>query len=192
MLAQPIPLEVFMSDGNFLTTTMTVSRPFSKESKYRILNISSFEAHKESEMTNSSVMITDVTYSFFKGLGAGIGLTYNSVSGLAPTLGLAYGMHGKRYSLTVAPAYIFSSTNSVRIILNGMYKPRINDKLNGYLSASNLFTYGLNGDHVRSYQKLRIGFDYRTFQFGFGVNFDQFGINQISNTHFGAFLRKEF
>ena len=190
--AQPIPMEIFVSEGSFLQSTISFSRPFSKESKYKVLNISSFEAHKEDEENNSSVMITDVTYSIVNCVGTGMGLTYNSVSGLAPTIGMVYGKYGRKFSVTIAPAFIFTSNKSMRLILNLTFRPIINDRLNLYLSSSNLFTYKLDGDHSRSYEKLRVGLDYKTFQFGVGANFDQFGINRFSNTRIGGFVRKEF
>lgn len=190
--AQPIPLELFVGEGSFLQTTMSVSRPFSKDSKFRVLSISSFEAHRENQQNNSSVMITDVNYSILKGLSGGIGLTYNSISGLSPTAGFGYNKNGKRYSIVVAPAVIFSGNTSIRLIANLIYKPQLTDNLNLYLASSNLLTYGFGGDHVRSYQKLRVGLDYKTFQFGVGVNFDQFGVNKISDRRLGGFVRKEF
>lgn len=49
-----------------------------------------------------------------------------------------------------------------------------------------------DGDHGRSFQKIRVGLDYHTFQFGFGVNFDQFGVIKISNSNTGIFIRKNF
>ena len=190
--AQPIPLELFVGKGTFLQSTISVARPFAKDSKFNVLTISSFEAHKDNGKNNSSVMITDLTYSITKRINPGIGLTYNSVSGLVPTLGVGFGEFGRRHSITIAPAFLFSASPSLRLIVNLTYKPRIYDQLNLYLASSNLFTYEVDGDHVRSYEKVRIGFDYKSFQFGVGANFDQFGSNRISDRRIGAFVRKEF
>ena len=190
-IAQTIPLEIFAGD-DYLQTNIVVSRPLFKESMFGILNVSSFDAHYENEKANSSVMVTEVNYSIFKKVSLGIGMTYNSVSGLSPTIGAGYNNFGQRYGITIAPGISLSTKTSFRIIANLSFRPRLSKKWNMYLSSNNLLTYRFNGNHIRSFQKLRIGLDYNTFQFGFGINFDQFGINNISNNNTGAFIRKEF
>ncbi len=189
--AQTIPIEIFAGD-DYLQTNLVFTRSFFQQSKFGLLNVSAFDAYYEDGKRNTSVMVTEVNYSIVKGIGIGVGMTYNSVSGLAPTLGASYNNFGKRHGITLAPAVSFSSNTSFRIIFNLAYKPKLNEHLNLYLSSNNLLTYRFDGDHIRGFQKLRLGLDYKTFQFGFGVNFDQFGVMKISSSNIGGFVRKEF
>lgn len=189
--AQTIPLEIFIGAKN-LQSTIVVAKPFMPNSKFRILSISSFEAYKESEYMNSSVMNTDVNYTIFKGISTGLDFTYNSIAGLSPTINMGFVKFGKVHQITISPAVIFSTTTSFRIIFNHSHKFRLNDQFNLYLSSNNLFTYTFNATHVRSYAKQRVGLDYHTFQFGFGFNMDWFGVNKDPRKNMGIFLRKEF
>jgi hypothetical protein len=188
---QSIPIEIFAGD-NYLQTNIVVSKSIFKDSKFGILNVSGFDSHYDNKNANSSVMVTEVNYNVFKKISLGIGMTYNSVSGLSPTIGAGYNNFGRRHGITIAPGISLSSDTSYRIIANFSYKPKLSNKWSLYLASNNLLTYRFSGDHVRSFQKLRVGLDYNTFQFGFGVNFDQFGAIKISKNNTGVFVRKQF
>ena len=189
--SQPIPIEVF-GGNNYLQTNIVVAKPLFKDSKFGLLNVSGFDAYYDDKNFNGSVMVTEINYSIINGIGIGAGATYNSVSGLAPTLGASYNNFGKRHAITLAPAVSLSTNTSFRVILNVAYKPKLTELLNLYLSSNNLLTYRFDGDHIRGFQKLRLGLDYKSFQFGFGLNFDQFGAMKISSSNIGGFIRKEF
>jgi len=189
--SQPIPIEILVGN-KYLQTNIVVIKQFSEQSKFGFLNVSGIDAYYSDKHFNGSVMITEVDYKLIKKIGFGVGMTYNSISGLAPSIGMSYNNFGPRHGITLAPAVLFSSNNSARLIVNLAIRPKLSDQLNLYMSMNNLFIYGFNGDHIRGFQKLRVGIDYKSFQFGFGVNFDQYGPMRNSRINLGGFIRKEF
>ena len=72
------------------------------------------------------------------------------------------------------------------------YRPELTPRLKLYTSVE-LFTAMNKSDHLASTQRLRLGLDIRTIQFGGAVNLTEVGGNfTFANNNIGVFVRKEF
>ena len=71
------------------------------------------------------------------------------------------------------------------------YTPKIKDHWKFY-SSLELFTLLRKENHLVSIQRIRLGFDYRQFQFGVAGNFSESGNDWISFSNIGGFVRKSF
>jgi len=72
------------------------------------------------------------------------------------------------------------------------YRPSLNEQWKLYTSFE-LFVAMNKRDHQASIQRLRLGLDYKSFQFGLSANLLEVGNDfNFLNNNFGAFVRKEF
>jgi hypothetical protein len=71
------------------------------------------------------------------------------------------------------------------------YTPVLKENWKWY-SSLELFTLFNQNNHVFSVQRLRLGLDYKGFQFGVGGNFSQLGTALENGTNIGGFARKIF
>lgn len=72
------------------------------------------------------------------------------------------------------------------------YRPTLNDKWKLYTSLE-LFSTFEEGDHIASVQRIRLGLDFKKFQFGFAMNLSGLGEDyDIRDENLGIFLRREF
>ena len=72
------------------------------------------------------------------------------------------------------------------------FRPALSEQCKGYVGVE-LFTAFDGSDHLASTQRLRLGVDYRTYQFGLAMNISELGSDLIvANDNYGIFLRKEF
>ncbi len=72
------------------------------------------------------------------------------------------------------------------------YRPAINERWKVYTSFE-LFTAFKKEDHLASIQRLRVGLDYKSYQFGLAANLAELGNDFIfTDDNYGVFLRKEF
>lgn len=72
------------------------------------------------------------------------------------------------------------------------YRPALSDKVKLYTSLE-LFTAMKRAAHLASTQRIRIGLDINTIQFGGAVNLTEFGDEfRFMNNNYGVFIRKEF
>ena len=69
--------------------------------------------------------------------------------------------------------------------------PPIRENWRLYTSIE-LYTLFGQTTHLVSVQRLRLGLDYRRFQFGFAANFGEFGSDWTSQSNIGGFIRKSF
>ena len=71
------------------------------------------------------------------------------------------------------------------------YRPSLNNMLKLY-SSFELFIAMDQSNHLASTQRLRLGLDYQTYQFGLALNLTEFGNKfEFVNNNFGVFVRKE-
>ena len=72
------------------------------------------------------------------------------------------------------------------------YRPKINSKWKVY-SSLELFTVLNKWNHAASIQRIRLGLDYDSFQFGLAANLLELGEDFVFGTNnYGVFIRKEF
>lgn len=71
------------------------------------------------------------------------------------------------------------------------YTPSINARWKLYASLE-LFTLFNEGGHALSVQRLRIGLDFKAYQFGLANNLTELGKAPLWDNNFGVFIRKSF
>ena len=71
------------------------------------------------------------------------------------------------------------------------FTPKINSKLKLYFSVE-LFNLFERDFHLISVQRIRLGIDFKSFQFGAAANFSEIGKNWSSQSNLGGFIRKSF
>lgn len=71
------------------------------------------------------------------------------------------------------------------------FTPKINAKWKGYFSLE-LFNLFGKEQHIISVQRIRLGVDYKGFQFGLAGNFSEQGAEWTGNSNIGIFVRKSF
>ena len=72
------------------------------------------------------------------------------------------------------------------------YRPSLNEDWKIYTSVE-LFTVLNNSGHAASIQRIRLGPEYKTFQFGVAANLLELGDDfDFFNNNYGIFIRKEF
>lgn len=71
------------------------------------------------------------------------------------------------------------------------FTPNINNRLKLY-SSLELFNLLKRKNHLISVQRIRIGLEYRKFQFGIAGNLTEIGENWITQSNIGGFIRRSF
>lgn len=71
------------------------------------------------------------------------------------------------------------------------YTPTIHEHWKLYTSLELFSLFGKN-NHLASVQRVRLGLDYRQFQFGLAANFSARGSSWAYSSNLGGFLRKSF
>ena len=69
------------------------------------------------------------------------------------------------------------------------FTPKINENWR-YYSSLELFNLFGKRNHLVSVQRIRLGVDFRQFQFGFAANFSEVGKNWATESNLGGFVRK--
>lgn len=71
------------------------------------------------------------------------------------------------------------------------YTPAFNNNWKLYTSLE-LFSLLTSQGHAFSVQRIRVGMDYKGFQFGVANNLSELGMVPITDNNFGGFIRKSF
>ena len=71
------------------------------------------------------------------------------------------------------------------------FTPKINERWKWYTSLELFHLFNKNG-HAFSVERVRVGLDFRGYQFGVAANFQQTGMDFKTNDNLGGFIRKSF
>lgn len=181
-----------MPGNNFVFTDIQFFKPL--DNKYRTTLFSRTRARLTYDDDENGV-------NFFSGAY----LNYTTKVGLGGTLigrmnnlgsDMDFGIHFykkiKNFSVYALPAVSLSQKDTYSWFSIVKYRPAISEKWKLYTSLE-LFSILHKLDHVISTQRIRLGLDFQTYQFGAAINISEFGMDwEVVNDNFGVFLRKEF
>ena len=190
--------EIFVNNEN-VSHEIWLNELFTDSSKVSIFNYTRFKVSYQDNELNEFISYSTLNYSIHKGFGiAGGG--YVTAEGFAPVVALSYFYQDNIWLVNIFPTYVFANQEAMEVFLFLQYKPRLSDNLRFFsqLIVNSNFNFKR---HNFSEQNLRVGLEYRSFQFGIGSDFTQSnspitefeeGVQTNFNQSIGIFLRKEF
>lgn len=196
MIAQFSQLELASGIAKTNFTSFSI-RPIDDEKTVSISTLAFFQKfHEEENIIYDELGVqTTAFWNFSKYISIGPSLYYNSVSGFSERISFLLSTKTKRFSFAAIPSIAhMESTNFINgelFVQIQLTKP-IKNEWNSLLNATMLTHWDQFSTHSRSFQQLRIGLSYKTTQFGFATDFDQYGKAPETETSIGLFIRKTF
>ncbi len=190
---EPIPVELMVGHNRF-GFQFVMNKKFSPSSRFSFLNVNIFTSDYNNSRDNLDlVAVAQIGYDLHKGFGPTVGLSVNSVAGLAPTAGVQYVFVNREILLVLTPTIEFSETNNLQGLIIGEYRPPLSSKVDLFTRVQALYNYDTdNAFHQRSYVQLRLGAGIGKYQFGPAVNLDYYGPEKVFKGNYGAFVRFNF
>jgi hypothetical protein len=191
----PVQIEYMGGNNKYLFQSIFI-KPLGPKKKIDFFFFNYFDRyHKTAERSlNESLIQSYAARSLGGGFSAGAGMTYHSAFGLSPNLMLQYVVAGKDYLVVLFPVYYMDKTQAGELFTQMQYRPTISKQCKLFTQLMGVSNWSHFQTHSRSWQQIRLGLDYKTFQFGLGLGFDQYGTNEllVKKNTIGLFLRKEF
>jgi hypothetical protein len=190
-LAQkPIPIELVLGNKRIgLQSIINKNLPESK--RFSFFSVTNLESdYSQNAEGLDFINNSQISFEIYKGFGVSSGTNINKVTGLSPTLGLQYVFANPKWLFVLTPNLIFSSGNTASFLSIIEYKPKLTDQLKLYSRVQGLYNHNIkSSSHERSYLQLRIGLEYKKYQFGLASNLDYFGPNHSFRDNYGVFVR---
>ncbi|MEL7119750.1 MAG: hypothetical protein AAFO07_09925 [Bacteroidota bacterium] len=181
-------LESSLTDDRFTVETWW-TKPIDKQYKFVLFNLNTAEYLfdlDQSQFMSYSVLNIDV----WKGLGPVIGtrILQDKVAGL---VGIQYTFFSQTVFITTNFTTETKSNPDFEFYTLAQYRPKLSRLLNGFIQTQLSFNFNAN-QHLFSFQQIRLGPDFKTYQFGLAINQFQLGSNWENEVHPGIFFRLEF
>lgn len=181
-----------MPGNNFVFTDIQFFKSFDKQ--YRMTLFSRTRArltYNDDENGINFFSGAYFNYTFKSGLGGSIIGRINNFGSDADT-GIHFYKQKKAWTFFVLPSISLTNGGTYSWFSIIRFRPDLNEEWKLYTSLE-LFTALNKSDHLASTQRIRLGMDYKTFQFGLAMNLTEVGDDWILvNDNYGVFLRKEF
>ena len=190
--------EVFANDEN-ISHEIWLDESLGESTRFSFFNFTRFRVDYTSDSQNEILSYSTVSYRFGRGLSlAGGGFITNQ--GFTPVVAASYFFQNDVWMVNLFPSVEIVEDPNMEVFFTFQFRPRINNKLRFFsrLMLNSNFDFQ---QHNFSEQNLRVGLDYKSFQFGLGGDFTQIPVfdstdsnvvNTDFNMNFGVFLRKEF
>lgn len=191
----PVQVEFLGGNNKYLFQSIFI-KPLGPKKKLDFFLFNYFDHyHKPAERVFNEGLIQSYTaYYIGGGFSAGAGATYHSAFGLSPNLMLQYVMAGKDYLIVLFPVYYMDKTQAGELFTQMQYRPSLGGEWKLFTQFMAVSNWSRFQTHNRSWQQIRVGGDYKTFQFGAAFGMDQYGSAELllKKQTIGLFLRKEF
>ncbi len=184
----PIPVEVF--GGHRALSYQHVINKNVFDDTFNFFNITSFDAEYKEDPRNVFLISSLFSYNIGKGFSAGIGGEIQR-PGAFVIAGAQYAYSTNNFLLVLFPSVNLNGITQYSQFMLLEYRPKVNEKLNGYLKMQFLVTTDFS-NYDRGYQQFRFGLQHENIQFGLAGNFDQFNSNEITTSNLGVFVRTLF
>ncbi|WP_194972574.1 hypothetical protein [Aquiflexum lacus] len=191
-MSPPIQPELHLGHNKLVFQNIMI-KPLDEAHRWDFFNITYFDSHfqDQDKPFNEGLIQTFVAYNFLKGVGLGVGGTYNTFTGVNPNLVGQFVNAGPGHLVVFFVAAHLKSSPSYEAFTQIQYRPRISENTRLFTQLMALTNWNQLEIHSRSFQQLRVGLDVKTYQFGIGADFDQYGPNRQSKTNIGLFVRTE-
>jgi hypothetical protein len=187
---KPIPIELFLGNCR-LGLQSIINKNLPECKRFSFFSVTNFESdYSQNADGLDFINNSQISFDIYKGFGVSSGANINKVTGLSPTLGLQYVFANPKWLFVVTPNLIFSTGNTASFLSILEYKPKLTDQLKLYSRVQGLYNHNIKSSaHERSYLQLRIGIEYKNYQFGLASNLDYFGPNRSFKDNYGVFIR---
>ena len=190
--------EVFANNQN-ISHEIWLGGSLIDSTKLSFFNYTRFRLDYESNESNEFLSYSTVNYELKNGFGL-FGGAYVLNSEFYPVLGMSYFLQTENWLINAFPSLEFGEDPNIELFLFFQFRPKISEKLRFFsqLIVNSNFDFER---HNFSEQNLRVGLDYKSFQFGIGLDAAQMevqssvtpnGTTTDLTINFGVFLRKEF
>jgi hypothetical protein len=170
------------------------SKPFAEQSRFSFFSYTRFRTHYQTSAKNEFLSYSTANYEIGKGFGVAAG-GFITNFGFSPVVAANYFFQNDTWLVNVFPSVEVKQNANAELFLFLQFRPKLTNKLR--LFSQLIVNFNANFQyHNFSEENLRIGLDYKTFQFGLGSDFGQIRNTETNATlhtlNYGLFLRKEF
>lgn len=194
-LGQPMSFEISAGNEHILYQH-TISRPFENNSSWGIMNIANIiyryqattngKNHQPNEIMNQAYLTRKLSTS----ITVMAGTFYSNATDIKASIALQFAKRKRDLLFVLVPRFDFREKESHELFVLLEYRPQIYAGLKLYARAQAMTNHGSAG-HNRSYQRLRLGFDKGSWQFGASLNVEEYGPKPEAILNTGIFIRKE-
>ena len=188
------PVQVELHGGHNKTLFQSIIiKPLDARHRFDFFNISYFDSHYKTadKPFNEGLIQSYVAYNFVKGVGVGVGGTYNTFGGTSANVVGQFVNAGRRHLIVFFTTAYLESNPKYEAFTQLQYRPRLSNKVDLFFQVMALTNWVELESHNRSFQQLRAGISTGRFQAGIGADFDQYGPSPLSKQNVGLFLRTE-
>lgn len=194
LFAQPIPVEVH-TGHHYTLYQHTINKSFHPESKFGFVHIANVSAWynrnpEKGGMPNEVMNQGYVRYNVSPAFSIMAGYFYATVPDFGGSVAVQYFKKNKDWLFVISPRVDIKKNGSLELFALAEYKPSIGRNLKLYSRVQAMSSFGPY-DHNRSYQRIRLGLEVAKFQFGAGLDIDEFGPEAMVKYNAGLFVRKE-
>ncbi len=147
-------------------------------------------SQKPGAMGNEIMNQAYVAYTISKGLTVKGGMFYTNASGYKASLAVQLHHQFKDLTVVIAPRADITKNGAYEVFALAEYTKHLRNKISWY-SRIQFMSSITKQDHSRSYQQLRLGLRYKSWQMGAGITTDEYGIAKKIHTNSGIFLGKK-
>lgn len=190
--APATPVEL-MQGTRKLYSLLIVNRPLAPESAWDFLNITTFSATNQNEVSRNEFFSTALlSYPVYRKVRIASGVNLNEVVGLNCFSGFQYATGTGLWQIVLVPGIYFPEQSSFETLALIEFRPPLSQRIKLYTRLHTLYNVSLaGGQHNRSYGYLRLGLSVKTLSFGVGLNADWYGPVRSRQENLGIFIRTE-
>jgi hypothetical protein len=187
---KPIPIELVLGN-NRIGLQSIINKNLPENNRFTFFSVTNFESEL-SQYANGLDFINNsqISYEIYKGFALSTGGNFTKVTGLSPTMGLQYVFANPSWLFVATPNLIFTTGTTASILAILEYKPTLTNQLTLYSRIQCLYNHNFKSStHKRSYVQIRMGIEYKKYQFGLASNIDYFGPDKSFKENYGVFMR---
>ena len=181
--------------GGFRGSGMTIlmNQPIDEKKQFSFLSLAFLEKFysKEYSKLDENAVVGAVFYNIGKGLSIGPAFAANNLGGFQKKMSFLYIKPSKQFTLVAFPSVVlYKDRIDGEIFVQLQYKRSLKKDWGIFAQLQAVANWRAFSQLARSSQQFRIGPSYKSFQFGIGINTDQYGT--LVNPRFNAlfFVRK--
>jgi hypothetical protein len=189
----PVYVEALFGSDRFDLETL-ISKRFFPTGKASILSVTNVQGqHTNSTDSFDFVNVTQLSYDLYKGVGVNVGLSFNRQIGFNTIAGVQYVHASPKVLFVFSPSVFLTGSHDVQNVVVASYQPTLSHHWRLYESAQVFDDYvvSLRQDE-RRFVHARTGASYNLFTFGFGTDFDWYGIPYSYRSNYGPFAAYSF
>lgn len=190
----PIYIEGLIGNDRFDLQSL-IEKRFTPTSKLSLLSVTSAASTYKNNLNSFDfINTTQIAYDLKKGFGVNAGISMNAKIGFNPTVGVQYVYGSPTLVVVVSPSVFLTTDHDFQSVTVVQYQPRLSPNWKLYTSLAGLADYDVDAKlNARDYLHTRVGVSYRLLTFGFGSDFDWYGVpTNTYRSNFGPFLGYSF